>query len=235
MNQISSARNRFRLVYQLYVPGKLRAKVRYVRGRSCYSEHNDVTKSIFIHIPKTAGSSVSQALFSDMRIAHTHYSAQEYFDESAKKYSEFVKFAFVRNPIERFVSAYKHLLSPPEWVHQDSHAFSQDHVRPYADINDFVRHLEEDWLVREWVHFKPQTRFLLVNDEININFIGRFENLDIDIKKVAELLGVSGRVAMPHVNRSKNIVDKSMKLTPGSLRVLKDFYSDDFRKFGYDP
>jgi hypothetical protein len=177
---------------------------------------------------------VSQALFSDMKIAHAHYTAQDYFDESAEKYNEFVKFAFVRNPIGRFVSGYKHLLSPPDWVHSDTHAFSKKHVKPFSDINDFVQHLEQELVVREWVHFKPQTRFLLVNGEIKVDFIGRFESLETDIRKVAKLLGVDEGITMPHVNKSKTIVRNSTELTPESIRVLTGFYSDDFGNFGYE-
>ena len=177
---------------------------------------------------------MSQALFSDMKIAHAHYTAQDYFDESAEKYNQFTKFAFVRNPIERFVSGYKYFFSPPEWVQSDTLTFSKKHVKPYVDINDFVRHFERELFVREWPHFKSQTRFLLVNGEIKFDFIGRFESLDTDIRKVVKLLEVDEGVTMPHVNKSKKVISNSTELTPESIRVLTDFYSDDSSNFGYE-
>ena len=65
-------------------------------------------RCIFFHIPKTAGLSLSAALFGNRGLGHIDVrTARILFGE--RRFSSFFKFCFVRNPWDRLVSAYHYL------------------------------------------------------------------------------------------------------------------------------
>ncbi len=66
------------------------------------------TKTIFIHIPKTAGVSLLKAVYGDVSLeGHRSF----YFNRIALKIKneEYFSFAFVRNPFDRLHSTYLYL------------------------------------------------------------------------------------------------------------------------------
>ena len=63
---------------------------------------NDKLKFIFIHVPKTGGSSVKKAL--GIKV-HGH----KKFSDWSKDYPDYFSFAFTRNPWDRFVSSFFYL------------------------------------------------------------------------------------------------------------------------------
>jgi chondroitin 4-sulfotransferase 11 len=78
-------------------------------------------KCIFVHIPKTAGTSVTDALFGTPRPRHRPL--QWYEGMEPELYKEYFKFAFVRNPWDRLVSGYHYVVnkkpkkqSEIEWI-----------------------------------------------------------------------------------------------------------------------
>ena len=76
---------------------------------------SDKHKCIFIHVPKAAGSSVETSeIFEDQRIKTGEYvgghtTALEYRETYPGKFKNYFKFAFVRNPYSRLVSAFSYL------------------------------------------------------------------------------------------------------------------------------
>src|SRR5258707_7699115 len=98
-----------------------------IRGRGVYSYFADEFRCIFIHIPKTAGTSLSQALFG----RHSrHIPYIEYEKGNPRKFRQYFKFTFVRNPWDRLVSTYFFLkqggLAPadPRWADQQLRAYA---------------------------------------------------------------------------------------------------------------
>ena len=65
-------------------------------------------KCIFFHIPKTAGISVSTALFGNVKWGHRNVAFyKSHFGE--KFFNSLYKFSFVRNPYDRLYSAFTFL------------------------------------------------------------------------------------------------------------------------------
>lgn len=94
---------------EFYVPTKLirpLKKVVMLRVNNPYHEENDKFKCIFIHIPKTAGTSVTKALF-DTDPLHIPLSRFALFDKN--KFERYFKFCFVRNSWARIFSEYNHI------------------------------------------------------------------------------------------------------------------------------
>ena len=137
------------------VPMWLRYRVMDLRGRGVYSQFADEFRCIFIHIPKTAGTSVSETLFGR---ASRHVPYFEYERANPWKFRRYFKFAFVRNPWDRLVSTYFFLHKGG--MNEADRRWAAQHIPAYPDFDTFVR----DWVtpgnVRSWVHFLPQHYFI---------------------------------------------------------------------------
>jgi hypothetical protein len=184
--------------------------------------------SLFVHIPKTAGQSVEQALLDelgiswedrrahldllmhlcdDMSLPHSyvHLTCKQYLDHGLIDRSTFdsmFKFAFVRNPWARVVSSYHYLRFDTMWRFKD---FLFDHLQSLDPRSSAV-------------HFIPQTDFLVDNDgEICVDFVGYFENLHEDFTQVAERMGLAV-TALPY--RNKNATPKRNPDLLGRLGYL---------------
>ena len=95
---------------------------------------------IFIHIPKSAGTSIASALEpykthsakEDDRL-HQHFSALQISQEiSSEVYELFIKFAFIRNPWSLIVSLYHYILR------SNNHPQHVD-VKSLDNFDDFVQ------------------------------------------------------------------------------------------------
>jgi len=161
-------------------------------------------KFIFIHIPKTAGTSIEQALrdetcrllpdeWDHARVSHTplnHLTLQELVDYGALtpvQLRSYFKFCFVRNPWDRLVSEiFCPWMSP--WfkdlaVEQRIRRACELAATPIGIAN----------------HLRPQHDFV-VADGLQMDFIGRFEHLEADFAQICRLLGIDA--SLPHLNKS---------------------------------
>ena len=149
--------------------GLLRSGVaRLAARRRAPQSHNFV----FIHIPKTGGTSIRSALNMWDRSNHiTARDMQRMFPETCGKFT----FAFVRNPWDRLVSFGHSLKVKVDW----------------DQPNRFER-----------LNLNPQVDFVLDEaGEVMVDFIGRFENLVEDFATVCDKIGVP-TPPLPHLNCS---------------------------------
>jgi len=202
-----------------------------VRGREeTYTlRHWDWYRCIFIHIPKTAGVSVSHALFGGGGNTHAPLAAvQEVFRDG--EFDTYFKFTFVRNPWDRLVSAYEYLrvgVSPEEY----DWAMSQK-VSGFASFRTFVRWLG-DTRASEGMHFLPQHQHVrTANSENGMDFVGRYETLERDVAHVARRLGVKAR--LPHLNRSPGRRPYQEYFDAETRDIVGEVYRPDVELFGYD-
>ncbi|WP_417698442.1 sulfotransferase family 2 domain-containing protein, partial [Psychromonas sp.] len=73
-----------------------------------YRKYTRKYKCIFIHIPKTAGTSILMTLIGkDSLKDHSNY--YDFKRINSVKFKKYYKFCFVRNPYDRAVSLYEYL------------------------------------------------------------------------------------------------------------------------------
>lgn len=183
------------------------------------------TNSLFIHIPKAAGSSLQHALFGGRVTGHLplwHYEhASEAFVDGA------FKFSFVRNPIDRACSAYRYLRKTA--AHSRDSGFAAV-LNRYPSFDAFVR----NWLCSEniWlqIHFCPQWSFLCDKyGDLRMDFVGRYENLERDFSLVCDRLALDATLA----HRNASAQQDGHDLSPDSRRRLERIYERDLDLFGY--
>ena len=199
-----------------------------------YSKHSfDYYRCIFIHIPKTAGISVSKSLFGH----NTDHADIDWFLDNYGKHTvnSYFKFAFVRNPWDRLYSAY-HFLQQGGMYPVDK-AFYDTHLSHLNSFEAFVM----DWLNQDrletYVHFVPQYRFITSKHDRNrllMDFIGRFEHLAQDFKIVNERLGMPP-VMLQKLNTG---IASQKKYTDSYSAEMRDkvhcLYEKDIALFQYD-
>lgn len=167
-------------------------------------------KCIFIHVPKTGGTSVEKAFLEDLNLSAkdqtslvlgpnigkvgprrlSHFTIPELIESGhidAKGVSSYFKFGFVRNPWDRLVSTYRYLQIGGEFKR-----FACD-VLPNSL-----------WKSKHYGYFvRPQFEYLHDrNGKILVDFTGRFECLDEDFGLVRQTLGISAPLL--HVNKPRN-------------------------------
>ncbi|UWR35726.1 sulfotransferase family protein (plasmid) [Sulfitobacter sp. W027] len=207
---------------------QMRCQLADLRGRGIYAGWPDEHQAVFIHLPKTAGTSVSHALGLS---ASRHIPAEAYRMANPRKFAKFFKFAFVRNPYDRLLSSYAFLMNGG--MNDDDARFAATHVQPFGSFSQFViEGLACNPKIRAWVHFRPQTDFVCDPAGYHImDFIGRFECISEDYETVAERIGVSG--ALPRTNRSRH-GDYREAYNAESLDIVRQIYRRDLATFRYD-
>ena len=190
------------------------------------------TRSIFVHIPKSAGVSISNSLYNSKGGGHrTLFHYQRIF--SYNKFNEFYKFTFVRNPWDRLFSAYNFLKNGG--MNDADAAWSQRYLIDYASFDQFILEGISKKEIQEYIHFKTQIYYLINSDRrICVDFVGLYENLHSDFQHICHTLEISA----PSVNHL-NSADPSRNngyinsYTSEMKSIVKDIYAEEIDIFGY--
>ena len=182
---------------------------------------------LFIHIPKTAGLSVSNSLFGSNS---QHCSILQYRYIFGNSYVDNAfKFAFVRHPIDRFISASTFLLKGG--INHSDLNFRNKYLQGINTFDQIIDVLDTSEIARNYYHFLPQVHWLTdFNGSYNFDILGRMENLDNDFHMVCKHLGVDCSLPLLNQTGVKN------RIFPISSRVrnwICNYYHDDFTAFKY--
>lgn len=181
-------------------------------------------KAVFFHIPKTAGNSLSTALWKiPNRKRHPCRGFErpmpivQYIEKKIPSvWTDCFTFAFVRNPWDWTVSGWKYVTEnkccytePPSFD-----AFVKGQWQVNLGANPFPQKFRSTEIcvavhtqVSQWDHLTLGNGTLAP-----IQFFGRFESLEEDWRKVCEALGVS--LPLRHINKSRR-------------RDYRDYYDDE--------
>lgn len=214
---------------------------------------NNSKKFVFVHVPKAAGTSVTNMLskyttYQDLEIGGTHFG--EYIQPAYKKrfgigkhspasnirdligqehWNNMFTFSIVRNPYDRVISTYKFL---NKWEGTPEH-YKKELVK-FTDINDYI--LSNMWEESDGPDFifKPQTFWLTdVNDrsKLIVNFVGKLETLDQDLAKIMskiEKTNIEVEEA-PQLNKTEG----EFELSAEAVEKINRVYARDFDFWGY--
>jgi hypothetical protein len=179
---------------------------------------------LFIHLIKTAGTSVTVAL-KPFGKTHKeigqgygcHDSAPVLVDRLGKEtFKSYFSFAFVRNPWDRQVSEFLYVLKSPK-----HHRYAQ-----YTAYKGFEEYLE--WRCSEEI--KSQRDALFSGEEQLVDYIGRYETLEADYKVICDRIGIDAPLPVLNVSKTKpyqTYYTKAM-VDMVALRV-----EADIQQFGY--
>ena len=203
---------------------------------------SDSKRFIFVHVPKTAGSSLRELLrphsnarrksligsvLRPLGLPRDHRrfcflthgplkTAQRIMDEET--FRSYFKFAFVRNPWDRLVSEYNALMHKP----------GHRRYARVAKLGGFAGYLKY-----EAPRVAPNQVELLLNldGQIGVDFIGRFERLNEDVRAVCERLGIP--CDLPHVNGHPHAEYRQF-YDEQTREYVRKHWARDIEAFGYE-
>lgn len=194
---------------------------------------------IFIHIPKTGGSSLGAVLGDEWQ---NHRDLGRYRRELPREqFEEYFKFTITRNPWDRLVSEYVFQTRLGGSRSGKLHAYDEA-GRPLAFDSWLERVLNdpEPTHARTWggsvspgIHrWSPQVDWISIDGEIGVDFIARTERLDADARSIAERLAIE----LPPLPREKRMIRRhySAYYTPETRKIVGELYASDIEAFGYE-
>lgn len=186
----------------------------------------DQHRCLFIHITKTAGTSVAKSLFEYLPY---HYTAVDYrVIYGHRDFDDYFKFAFVRNPWDRLYSAWRYLAAGG-W-NDDDRQWYQDNLSRYPDFESFVNEWLNDDNILKHRHFWPQSRFTCDSKGLLLDHVGYFETLEQDFNIIASRLGIDVKLGKHNANPGKDYRDA---YTDEMQQRVAHVYAKDIELFGY--
>ncbi len=203
---------------------------------------SDEKAFVFVHIEKTAGTSITSALlphslgqpsgkWASLRRAFglpRDYHGYKFpmhggLIEAEKKlppvlYKRYYKFAFVRNPWDRLVSEYNAAI-------KKNRRRRHQKIKAMANFSEYV-----DYEIRR---DKLQQHPLILNSsgEIGLDYTGRFENLVDDFNHVCETLDLE--VRLEKLNAFQH-VDYQQYYDQATQDKVRHHWARDIELLGYD-
>jgi len=217
-------------LYRNYLPLLWQQKIDVIRGESqvfrpCFGP----TKSIFIHIPKAAGTSIARAIYG-MNVGHRK--AVDYCNVSSKEFNAHFSFSFVRNPWDRAVSAYNFAKqNGTEYVQPLPNSTFQSEV-----FDSFERFVLE-WLInadlsKEDVVFEPQYKYICdENNNVIVDHVEKVENMKNGILFLQDKLKIKINIA--NLNQSTRKKDFRCYYNEETKKVIAEIYKKDIELFNY--
>jgi len=178
---------------------------------------------IFIHITKTAGTSIGNAI--GLPVKH-HLTAREVIAKIGKqKWNAAYKFTFVRNPWDKVVSLYEYRRR------KDKTKITSRNI-PFTEWVKLTLGPQSDpFYYNNIKSFQPQVEWLK-DDEgvIAIDFIGKFESIRTDFEQIRQTIGTSAE--LPHLNATDRSNYRDY-YTDETSQIVADWYHEDIEAFGY--
>tara|TARA_Y100000310_G_C20149471_1_gene564018 strand:+ start:13 stop:573 length:561 start_codon:yes stop_codon:yes gene_type:complete len=180
----------------------------------------DKEKIIFIHIPKTAGTSIRSYFKSISRRKkkpRKHATIKEIEYSFPTEYKTYKKFTVVRNPYDRILSWFFYLKTK-----KNSHVQNME----FKEWLNYLVEIKKNKIFST----KHITSIIMLSQSFWINNtveIIKFENLNEELNKL-----FNKQINLPIINKSnhKYYLEYYNK---ESLNIIYDIYKEDFKKFNY--
>ena len=181
-------------------------------------------KVIFIHVPKTGGTSISK-LFG---FTHwTHHNVKQIKNKVGSDWVESFKFAFVRNPYERALSLYQEFIK-----HKKKYKSNIEKELSFEKWLTYCFHDQNTDYIW-WEPFFATQKKWLVNEKgiLEIDHLARFEDMEEEIDFLSNYFGVTGKLQKLNQGflKSKYASYRSIKTD----QIIENYFCEDFEAFNY--
>lgn len=194
-----------------------------------YSPTSNKLRAIFIHIPKAAGTSVRLAM-GEARSGRRHLPWWVYKEANQKKFDEYYKFSFVRDPTDRTISGYNYLRAGGN--NKDDLAASEK-IKSYRSFEHFLEEgLLNGFLINHTI-FRPQWWYLCEwSGNLKVDFLGHYETLDDDFEHIAHTIGIPEK--LPITNSTHKRHSEDLTASDTAKQLIRKIYAQDYKLFNYE-
>lgn len=197
-------------------------------------------KLIYLEMPKVANCSIKASMLKekfDDDYSVQNESLKYTVHNLGKRYDDYYKFTFVRNPLERVVSCYEskfhkdrqmigHVVKELEY---DYYLFG--YIRKDRGFSNFLCRIA---LIPDRYkdhHFKPQYKIVFDdNGKQRVDFIGRYENLGQEYQRISREYDLD-ELAVYNKTERKDYMDYYNVFT---AHLAYFIYKKDIKSFGYE-
>lgn len=171
---------------------------------------------IFVHIPKSGGTSIGTWLEGPVMIGHPR------MEDLLPYKTNQVTFTVVRNPWDRAVSAYHYLFCTEKETTFQSYI---DKGKP--TFEEFIKNLGTVTTQEVWFNgLNTQCDWI----RGGVDHILKFENLEEDFKIIQNITG--NFKPLPHLNKS-NHKNYREYFTPETRDIIAQVFKEDIERFNY--
>lgn len=182
-----------------------------------FLSYNFKCKALWYRVFKVSTRTINETLSKGFASGDYLYGSEVAYNPG--RYDDYFKFAFVRNPIKRFVSAWKDKVLNQNYFH-----FEKDEHEKMKDIQEFISWVENSNIDKCDEHLRSQNSLIDLN---HVDFIGRFENFDHDFQIVCNRLGLKYDQELK-LNQSGA---KNFNLSEDQVKRIAKIYEKDIRIF----
>lgn len=145
---------------------------------------------------------------------------KKFTNRKSKKYKNYFKFTFIRNPYDRCVSTYEMRGWYPDFKEYKDITF-KGFVKKIYKIPDEVADM----------HIKSQYLSFFEGGRQLVDYIGRFETLEKDYKKICKIIGIKP-LKLLHKNKSKRRLYQKY-YDKETIKLVAQRYKKDLELFNY--
>lgn len=192
---------------------------------------SDKYKLIFIHIPKNAGTAVTNTLeMTDIGHHNWSYYAKKY----PNKWNEYKKISIVRNPWDRVVSCYEYAkMEESYWHSSKGDARAGKHLDydllKDKSFNECLQILKKEPLKLRHQGWSNQINYISNGQKIMVDYVIKIEDLN---KELSNIIGK--KIEIPKINKSNNNKYQDYYTNEEMVEIIKNHYLVDVESFNFN-
>jgi hypothetical protein len=192
---------------------------------------SDKYKLIFIHIPKNAGTAITNTLeMSDIG----HHGWRYYKSRYPQKWVTYTKISVVRNPWDRVVSCYEYAkMEDSYWHSTNSKARAGKHLdydllkdSSFENCLGILKNTPQKLRHQGWSN---QSNYIYNGDKLMVDYVLDVNEID---NKLSEIL--NQKINIPKINVSNQNNYKDYYSDKKMVNIVSDRYKTDLLNFNYE-
>lgn len=192
---------------------------------------SDKYKLIFIHIPKNAGTAITNTL--DMYDIG-HHGWQYYKSKYPQKWEQYKKISVIRNPWDRVVSCYEYAkMEESYWHSKEGKSKAGKHLdydllkdKSFMECLDILKNRPQMLRHQGWSN---QSNYIYNNNHLMVDYI-------LDVSEINDRLSeiLNQKINIPKINVSNQNNYKNYYIDNDMISFVKEYYKKDINNFNYN-
>lgn len=192
---------------------------------------SDKYKLIFIHIPKNAGTAITNTLqMSDIG----HHGWEYYKNKYPQKWDTYTKISVTRNPWDRIVSCYEYAkMDNSYWHSKEGKSRAGRHLdydllkeKTFGECLDIIKNNPQRLKHQGWSN---QSNYIYNGDKLMVDYLLDINNLDLELSKILKT-----EIKIPKINASNDNNYINYYKNNDMIELVGNHYKIDVYNFNYN-